>query len=286
MSHEAGNQTIALNGLNFVYRDWGGSGPPIVLLHGLASNARIWDLVAPLLAREFRVVALNQRGHGGSAKPESDYSFGAVVGDVRVFVSALQVDRPLVVGHSWGGNVALAYGVDFPDEARGLVLLDGGTLELAARMDWAQAEVDLAPPPLAGTPLDVLKERLRGWIPEGMSLTPEIEAAVLANFRIEDGKIYPHLERDLHMKILRALWEQRPSQLYAQVTCPVLVLPSRREGHDDPEFSQNKALAVAQASERLPDAEVVWLEDTVHDAPLHRPELVARLVAGFAKRIR
>ena len=66
------------NGLRLHYRDWGGSGQPLVLLHGLASTCRIWDLVAPILAEDFSVVALDQRGHGLSDKPDHGYDFASV----------------------------------------------------------------------------------------------------------------------------------------------------------------------------------------------------------------
>ena len=90
-------------------RDSGGPdvAPPILLVHGLASNARIWDLLAPLLAASFRVAALDQRGHGGSDKSEDGYALAAIAGDLAKAIGALGWRRPLVVGHSWGANVAL-----------------------------------------------------------------------------------------------------------------------------------------------------------------------------------
>src|SRR5205823_10946826 len=80
---------VSLRGLRFHYRDWGGRGRPLVLLHGLASTARIWDLVAPLLAARYRVVALNQRGHGESDKPDDGYDFATITGDLAAFLDAL-----------------------------------------------------------------------------------------------------------------------------------------------------------------------------------------------------
>src|SRR5438552_915067 len=69
-------------GLALHYRDWGGAGRPIVLLHGLASSSRIFDLLAPLLRPYGRVVALDARGHGESAKPDDGYDFPSIVADV------------------------------------------------------------------------------------------------------------------------------------------------------------------------------------------------------------
>ena len=85
---------IDLRGLPFHYRDWGGTGRPVLLLHGLASTCHIWDLVAPLLAEEFRVVALDQRGHGLSAQVEDGYDFATVSGDAAAFIKSWDGSGP------------------------------------------------------------------------------------------------------------------------------------------------------------------------------------------------
>lgn len=277
--------TITLNSLPFHYRDWGGEGVPLVLLHGLASNSRIWDLIAPLLAEKHRVVALDQRGHGLSTKAGDDYSYQAMVGDLRAFVRAMSLENPVIVGHSWGGNVALAYGAWHPDEPRGLVFIDGGTFDVQGRLSWEEAREMLAPPPLAGMRLNDFKQRILSWAPEGM-LSPEITEVVLANFRIDDEeRIYPHLTRENHLRIIRAMWEQRPGELYPRVQCPVLVLAARWEGRDDPERLATKAEEVEKAERALARVEVVWLDETVHDVPLQRPQRAADLIGDFVARL-
>ena len=81
--------------LRMHYRDWGGSGQSLVLLHGLASTCHIWDLVAPILSRDFAVVALDQRGHGETDKPDHGYDFATVVEDLRLFLAATNQERPI-----------------------------------------------------------------------------------------------------------------------------------------------------------------------------------------------
>ncbi len=78
MGQAAVDGTISTNGINLHYRDWGGSGRQVVLLHGLASSCHIWDLVAPQLAEDFAVIAVDQRGHGLSDKPDTGYDFASV----------------------------------------------------------------------------------------------------------------------------------------------------------------------------------------------------------------
>src|SRR6266581_1553482 len=109
------DSTVQLaSGLRLAYRDWGGSGRPIVLVHGLASSYRIWDLVGPSLADRFRVVALDQRAHGRSDRPDDSFEFSTYVADLREFLDLLGLDRAVLVGHSWGGNVVVQFGVDQP----------------------------------------------------------------------------------------------------------------------------------------------------------------------------
>src|SRR3990170_3000694 len=101
------DKSVELNGLAFRYRDWGGNGRLVLLLHGLASTAHIWDFVAPLLAERHRVVALDQRGHGLSAKPDDGYDYATVARDAVALLDHLHAPSAIVVGHSWGASVAI-----------------------------------------------------------------------------------------------------------------------------------------------------------------------------------
>src|SRR5438270_6311281 len=118
---------ISANGLQLHYRRWspakpGPNLPPILLIHGLASAARIWDFVAPLLAeRDYIVTALDQRGHGESDKPANGYDFATIIADDTAVVKELGIEHPIVVGHSWGASVALEYVVTQGDSVAGIV---------------------------------------------------------------------------------------------------------------------------------------------------------------------
>src|SRR5262245_15973074 len=139
---------VCVGEIELAYREWPGDGAPIVLLHGLASNKGIWDQVASRLAPRWRVIALDQRGHGQSGKPDGGYDFATMVGDVRNALAKLTVERPMLVGHSWGGNVALDYAANVRPGPRALALVDGGFIELSRRMSWDEASVRLRPPDL------------------------------------------------------------------------------------------------------------------------------------------
>jgi pimeloyl-ACP methyl ester carboxylesterase len=280
------SEFVVAGGLRLHYRDWGGEGEPLLLLHGLASNARIWDLTAPLLSGRFRVFALDQRGHGLSDKPDGGYDFASITGDVAALLQALGLERPALVGHSWGANVALQFAADRPDAVSALALVDGGFLEISAfeGMTWERTVAVMSPPPLAGMKLEAFLQGARNWPGLGEFWNDDVQRIVLANFRVDtDNTIHPHLSRDNHLKILRSLWEQKPSALWSRVRCPILLVPSTRD-HPDPRnavWMEHKRKGIALAEQRAPSLEVVWMDDTIHDVPLQRPAELAGAIRSF-----
>ncbi len=272
---------VSVNGNSLHYRDWGGNGQPIVLVHGLASNCRIWDLVAPILAEEFRVIALDQRGHGQSFKPDEGYDFATVVSDLDGVIDALGLPNPIIVGHSWGGDVALEYDIAYPGKARGLCFIDGGTIEISGRADWTldDAKREMAPPLWTGVTIEAFRARLRS---RSIAMdNPHIEDIVLANFDVQDdGTIASRLSRENHFRIIEALWDHRPSELYPNVRCPVLLMPARQKGDDSPQARRfRREESIARAESLLPKGKTVWMEDSIHDVPIQRPQLVASTIA-------
>lgn len=118
---------IELHGHRVGYR-MAGTGPAIVLIHGLTGSSTTWREVMPVLAERFTVVAPDLLGHGESAKPRGDYSLGAFASGVRDLLVALGIDRATVVGHSLGGGVAMQLAYQFPERCERLVLVASGGL--------------------------------------------------------------------------------------------------------------------------------------------------------------
>lgn len=281
MSESASDRSVTLNGLSFHYRDWGGEGQPIVLLHGLASTSHIWDMMAPILAAQNRVVALDQRGHGESDTPDHGYDFATVVGDLEAFIGHMGIEQPLVFGHSWGGDVALEYAVANPGSTKGLGFVDGGTINVASRPGntLEKAKVDMAPPVWEGMTFAKLEERAHTWRPASM-LTPQHIEILRSNFRQNgDDTITSRLSRENHLRIIEALWDHSPPALYPQVQCPVLLMPARQNDNEavaDRRWRREES--IAEASKLIPRSKTVWMEDSVHDVPIQRPELVAGVI--------
>jgi pimeloyl-ACP methyl ester carboxylesterase len=286
MRVEARERRVELSGLSLRVREWPTDGPPIVLVHGLASNARIWDDVASILARSHHVVALDQRGHGLSDRPTDGFSFERVVGDLHGVISALDLERPTLVGHSWGGNVVLAFAAAHHDRVQGLVLVDGGFIELSALpgRTWEQARVEMAPPDLTHMTFAGLLERARGGDAQRY-WSPTVEATLRTSFRDgPDGRIQPSLRREDHLEILHALWGQHPSRLFPKVTVPTLIVPARRPNATGraAAMAPIRETLVANAVAALPKGRLLWMEDTVHDIPLQRPAELAEAIESVA----
>ena len=118
---------IELHGRRVVYRV-AGSGPPIVLIHGMLNSSSHWQSVALSLARDYTVIAPDLIGHGDSAAPRGDYSLGAHAASIRDLLAAVGIDRATLVGHSLGGGVAMQFFYQFPQRVERLVLISSGGL--------------------------------------------------------------------------------------------------------------------------------------------------------------
>jgi len=248
--------------------------PAFLLVHGLASNARLWDGVARHLAGlGHPVVAVDQRGHGRSSKPDDGYDMATVANDLRLLIHDLGWERPAVAGQSWGGNVVLELAWAHPEAVSMITCVDGGFIDLAGRFpEWDDAAAALAPPRLAGTPLaDITR-----WIETTAADWPESgRQGTLANFEVrDDDTIAPWLTFDRHLTVLRGLWEHQPSTRYPEIQVPALLI-----GCDtgDVAWSRSKHEAVDHALSLLPCGRAVWFE-AHHDVHAQHPTEVGDLL--------
>lgn len=107
------------------YLDWGGSGAPILFLHGGGLNAHTWDFVAVMLRARYRCIAIDQRGHGDSEwSPVIDYRIASHVADLEGFIEQMGLERPILVGQSMGGLNSIAYAIRHSERMRTMVVVD------------------------------------------------------------------------------------------------------------------------------------------------------------------
>jgi pimeloyl-ACP methyl ester carboxylesterase len=187
-------QTVTSGGVRLAVRDAGGDGISAVLLHGLGAPQRSWDRVAPL-APHVRVVTYDQRGHGASAAA-SDYSLDAFLADLQAVLDASALEDPLLVGHSFGGLLAVEHAAGHSGCA-GVVGVDGGLKIERPPIGWddVQAQLD--------RPVTRLLSRMVTTIGMGARLS----FAELRRVADEAARREDYLD-----------------QAYARLTCPMLVV--------------------------------------------------------------
>src|ERR1017187_8617155 len=120
-------KTVSLHGREVTYAE-AGSGPALLLIHGMGGTRESWKDVIALLAREYTVIAPDLPGHGSSAPGAGDYSIGAHAAGLRDLLVALGHDRATLVGHSLGGGIAMQFAYQFPEMTERLVLVSSGGL--------------------------------------------------------------------------------------------------------------------------------------------------------------
>jgi pimeloyl-ACP methyl ester carboxylesterase len=276
------------NELRLAATRWPGHGTPIVLLHGLASQRRFWNLVVPALAG-LPVLALDQRGHGGSDRPDAGYAVDTVAGDLAMALDAVGWSRAVLVGHSWGAAVAATFAAQHPERTLALVCLDGGFMSPPAGFDRAAARKRLEPPRLAAPP-EELERMMREHTPTDWS--DEVASAVMPIFaEDDDGLARARLPFDTHMQIVDGLLDYDAVSTLGAVRCPTWLVscetsrdvsPASGPDERDDGWSAHRAAALAKVVELLPDARVMRWGGAVHDVPLQWPALVAGLVRSAA----
>lgn len=250
------------------------SGTPLVLVHGLASNARLWDGPAQALVDlGHPVIAIDQRGHGHSDKTESGYDMATITDDLATLLEDLRADgwdRPVVIGQSWGGNVVIELAWKYPLLVRGVCGVDGGIIELSQYFpDWNDCKKIMAPPRIAGMKFETLNTAIKSahadWSPQAI-------AGAMSNMeRLADGTIRPWLTFDRHILVLHGLWQHRPSQRFAEISVPVMFTPAASSATIDDDMTRGKIAALDSAERLLKACRVEWFRPADHDLHAQHP---------------
>ena len=232
-----------------------GPGTPVVLVHGGGADRSHWHAVVPLLATDRRVVCFDQRGYGESDPPsDGRRELAAMAGDVLAVCDAMGLDRPVVVGHSYGGAVVSEAVARFPDRFSGAAFLDAaGSLAGLSDADIDEWRRSVVP--------DRFRQTARAWFERILhDAVPETRQHVLATLGLTT--------RETYVGSMESMLRYDPT-VVRRFPGPKLLVTVR--GLDGP-------MSMRASVPELPN---IFIEDTSHWPHLDQPEEVAAIVRRF-----
>lgn len=244
-----------------------GRGEPLLLIAGLGANATLWETQIPLLAREFQVVAFDNRGAGRSEKPTGTYSMALFADDTAALMDSLDIDAAHVYGESMGGMIAQEFALRYPEKVRCLILgctIFGGPQAVPPPDESLQTLVSLA----TIAPEEALERGTRAFY------HPSRSQEMKEHFQTYvDTRTTPEAyQRQLEACIAFQSYDRLPD-----IAAPTLVI----NGEDDALLPAENSRILAQ---RIPGAELILLPDTGHLHFQERPEEAAAAVLDFLRR--
>jgi len=246
-----------------------GSGPPIVLLHGVGGNHLVWNLVVPHLSPQFTVIAPDLRGHGRTAAPEgSHFTYAELAGDVLRLLEQESVSSAHLVGLSGGALLALRLALDQPDRARSLTIVSGAAYTdphtRAVAQRWAETYAKEGPDRFA---LRLLKDLYYpDWVEEHLDFADELRELV------------KHQDIGPAERWSRAMQAFDERGRVANVRVPTLIV----QAMDDAVVDASHGRILRQS---IPGAKIRILAETGHMVPVERPRETAEAIATFVASV-
>lgn len=270
------DELIELRGLRFYYRDWTSAkpnAPTLLLLHGYTGHARSWDSFAAAMSSRYRVLALDQRGHGETQwAPATAYDTSEMVADVDAFVKALALSNFALLGLSMGGLVSIGYAGKRPAELSKLVIVDIAPEIDVEGLKRIQAGV------VRSDVFDSVEEayaraRVDNPIPPDDQLRHRVEYSMM---RRDDGKFTYRYDRALRDpgNPRKGIPPEEGWRLAANINVPTLLV----RGEVSDILSKPVAARMAKA---IPNCRLVEVAGSGHPVPLDKPDAFLDAVATF-----
>lgn len=285
-SNAPAEQFAAIGELQVRYLEWKPGEDlgaiPVLALHGLASSANWYEKLAGRLSLTHRTLAPDQRGHGQTTQAPTGYDWQTLALDAIRVMDHLGLEQAAVLGHSWGGNVAINVAARFPERVSRLVMIDGGFLDghLLPDASWEVFQNRYAPRNVSGT-----RQEFLGRISQqlGDCWDDDLERIVLTMvYEDEEGQIQDILRPSNHAQVLDAMWGEPPSVTLPSIQCPTLIVPAGpRPDRAGSSFNLTKSVMVEAAAKAVPDNRVHWIPETIHDIGYHKPDELAAVILDF-----
>lgn len=271
--------TVAANGLTFHYVEWGDpAAPPLLCLHGITQTAHSWDEVAEALASDYRVICLDQRGHGDSDwAPNGEYNRQVMAADVDAVTDALGLSQFLLCGMSMGGINSITFTARHPRKARALVIVDVSPeiktegvqnirsfIQASDELDSFEAFVERAHQFNPRRSLDNIRSRLS----HNLKQLPNGKWTWKYDKALRSG------ERSFNAGGLLDLWDD-----VAKIRCPTLILKGAES-----DILSSEGAGKLQAA--IPGSQLAVIPGAGHSVMGDNPAAFVEAVSGFLTGLR
>ena len=259
------------DGIQIQLAAWEGEGQPILCVHGLTANCRCWDVMASSLTPENKIIAIDLRGRGLSNKPSAGYSLQHHIKDILCVLDDLKQERIVLMGHSLGAYISMAFAANYPERTEKIILMDGGAQ--LTQDQWDKVTLAIKPS------LDRLGQVFPSFeaYVANMKLAPFLQPwsqALEDYFQYEseavEGGVRSRINPAHILEEAQNIRQEEPEQYYSKVTCPVLILRAT-----DGIFSNDDLVLPESAVDRMvsdiPEALRVDIKGTNHFSILLQP---------------
>lgn len=272
---------VSIHGAEIVYEEYGSSGRPLVLVHGLTGFRDDFRDQLPALAALGRTVVYDHRGHGDSANTgaAASYSFAQLVADLDALLDHLDIPACDLLGHSVGGMIALRFALDRPGRVASLVLMDTAARvpDGMLRAPYAAAGAIARSDGMA-TLASLLRARMTAD-PDRPAAERRIEAVLGEAYWERRRRRLTAVDPEAFAELTLEMVEQAPlTDRLAELRCPATVIV----GEQDVEFLRpSEEMAAA-----IPGAELVRIPDAAHSPQIENPDAWLTAVTAHLRRVR
>jgi pimeloyl-ACP methyl ester carboxylesterase len=250
---------------------WEGKAGPILCVHGITANCRCWDVLASALSPDYQVMAMDLRGRGQSDKPAAGYSLEHHLQDINCLLDDLKLERAVIMGHSLGAFIALAFAAQYPQRTDRLILVDGAGDLSAEQFD--KVFVGIKPAldrlgkvfPSADAYLDRMKQApyLHPW-------TPMVETYCRYEIEAVAGGVRTNIDPAHIQEEGANIRKVKSAAFYPRLQCKVLILraPNGLLSQDDLLLPED---VVTKMTAEIPDVRRFDVADTNHYGILMKP---------------
>jgi pimeloyl-ACP methyl ester carboxylesterase len=284
VANRAPLQSTKANGLEFKYREWGDTRTKhaLILLHGFGETSVIWDDLAGDLAREYRVIALDQRGHGHTDRaPDRNYSRTSQVEDLEALIGNFGLRTVTLVGHAMGGANALCYAAEHPDVVTALIVIESAPEVLRSGVETMRRVLASSK---SFTSLDEVAKLYGHYYPEATAeqLTRRARSAVAVT---DDGSYAWDFdpvfldpterppEPDPGQRRMVNLWD-----CVERVLCPTMIVRGADTDMLTPE-------AIQRLHRRIPGSRVSLIEGAGHSVSTDQPAVLSQHIREFLQNL-